>query len=199
MSVLESMTDAEKAKYRQLKRTEMLNHNRDFIKDIKIEDGDFNMKYPFTKNGQIVVSCFVNEFLKPKGYYFELIDNNLNPSDPERTIYRLPHTVDFKNKYEYDTGSKDYNPKYLVPLSQLPKVNRQSATILKENYIKQFDHMDESILDSFIAFEDEINQAKSIFDDVDAPCSDMTIRDYIAIHTGKPVSKKEWINDLVKN
>jgi len=32
----------------------------------------------------------------------------------------------------------------------------------------------------------------------DAPYSDMTIRDYIAIHTGKPVSNKGWLNELIK-
>jgi hypothetical protein len=32
----------------------------------------------------------------------------------------------------------------------------------------------------------------------DAPYSEMTIRDYLAIHTGKPVSTKSWLNELVK-
>jgi hypothetical protein len=32
----------------------------------------------------------------------------------------------------------------------------------------------------------------------DAPYSEMTIRDYIAIHTGKPVSSKGWLNELIK-
>jgi hypothetical protein len=33
----------------------------------------------------------------------------------------------------------------------------------------------------------------------DAPYSEMTIRDYYAIHTGKPVSAKYWLNELIKN
>ena len=33
----------------------------------------------------------------------------------------------------------------------------------------------------------------------DAPYSDMTIRDYYAIHTGRPVSVKPWLNELIKN
>jgi hypothetical protein len=33
----------------------------------------------------------------------------------------------------------------------------------------------------------------------DAPYSEMTIRDYFAIQTGKPVSAKGWLNDLIKN
>jgi len=27
----------------------------------------------------------------------------------------------------------------------------------------------------------------------------MTIRDYYAIHTGKPVSSKNWLNELIKS
>ena len=33
----------------------------------------------------------------------------------------------------------------------------------------------------------------------DAPYSEMTIRDYMAIQTGKPVSNKAWLNELVKS
>ena len=36
-------------------------------------------------------------------------------------------------------------------------------------------------------------------DTADAPYSEMTIRDYYAIHTGKPVSSKTWLNDLIKS
>lgn len=31
----------------------------------------------------------------------------------------------------------------------------------------------------------------------DLPYSEMTIRDYMAIHTGKPVSLKPWLNELL--
>ena len=40
--------------------------------------------------------------------------------------------------------------------------------------------------------------APAPMDDSDAPYSQMTIRDYYAIHTGKPVSGKTWLNDLIK-
>ena len=33
----------------------------------------------------------------------------------------------------------------------------------------------------------------------DAPYSEITIRDYYAIHTNRPVSAKGWLNDLIKN
>ena len=33
----------------------------------------------------------------------------------------------------------------------------------------------------------------------DAPASEMTIRDYYAIHSNKAVSAKGWLNDLIKS
>jgi hypothetical protein len=33
----------------------------------------------------------------------------------------------------------------------------------------------------------------------DAPYGEMTIRDFYAIHTGKPVSTKNWLNELIKS
>ena len=33
----------------------------------------------------------------------------------------------------------------------------------------------------------------------DAPYSEMTIRDFMAITTGKPVSAKTWLNELIKS
>jgi len=199
MSVLKSMTDDEKTVYRQIKLKEIQEYNKYFIDDIGINKSDFNMKTPFTHKGKVVVSLFVNEFEKPNGYYIELIDADLNPTDPDRTIYRLPYTEDYLKKYEKDEKKSSSKEKYLVPLSDFTKMNRQSATILKENYLNQFENKNVNMLDSYVAFEKEVNSTKAISNTIDAPVSDMTIRDYITIHTGKPVSLKKWINDLVKN
>jgi uncharacterized protein YjiS (DUF1127 family) len=195
-TILDSMTEVEKTAYRRLKLKEMQDFNQDFIDDIGISRGDFNMKYAFTKNGEIVVGIFENEFTRPKGFYFEIIDGNLNPSDRDRTIYRVPNNQYFKEEFELDERGK-----YLVPLSQLKKINRQSAVLLKDSLIRSEDNYGNRPTQSFqkqtpkpfLPFENEPKPVE------DAPYSDMTIRDYIAIHTGKPVSLKKWINDLVKN
>ena len=89
-SILDSMSEIEKTAYRKIKLKEMQDYNQDFIDDLGISRSDFNMKYAFTRNGEIVVGVFANEFLKPKGFYFEIIDSNLNPVDTTRTIYRIP-------------------------------------------------------------------------------------------------------------
>lgn len=196
-TVLDSMTDIEKTAYRKTKLKEMRDFNQDFINDLGIEREDFNMKYAFTRNGEIVVGIFENEFSKPKGFYFEIIDGNLNPSDRDRTIYRVPYNSDYKEEYEMDERGK-----FLVRLSELKKINRQSAALLKDNILRTEEQYSPKPIQvfqkqapkQFLPFE---NNSQPVVED--APYSEMTIRDYIAIHTGKPVSLKKWINDLVKN
>lgn len=189
-SILDSMTEVERTAYRKTKLEEMRDYNQDFIDDLGISRADFNMKYAFTRNGEIVVGVFANEFLKPKGFYFEIIDSSLNPTDINRTIYRIPFNEFYEDEYEIDERNK-----YLVPLSQLKKMNRQSAALMKDNLINK--PADEEIVPKvskpYLPFEKNEPVKKE-----DALYSEMTIRDYIAIHTGKPVSLKSWINDLVK-
>jgi hypothetical protein len=123
----------------------------------------------------------------------EIIDSNLNPADIHRTVYRLAHNRFFEDEYQIDEKNK-----YLVPLNQLKKINRQSAALMKNNLISEkpatkSTNYDETVTKSYLPFEK--NQPKK---EEDAPYSELTIRDFIAIHTGKPVSLKSWINDLVK-
>jgi hypothetical protein len=187
------MTDEEKKAYRQIKLKEIQEYNQDLINDLGISKSDFNMKKAFTKNGTIVVGMFENEFKRPKGFYFELIDSNIEPEDPARTVYRLSPTEFYADEYEMDEYGK-----YLVPVEQLRIVNRQSAAISKNSASSSSDRIlkdDVSIRTTKapLPFAPSGNLKVD-----DAPFSEMTIRDYVAIHTGKPVSTKSWLNELVK-
>ncbi len=193
MSILDNMTDEEKKAYRQIKLKEIQEYNQDLINDLGISKSDFNMKKAFTKNGTIVVGMFENEFKRPKGFYFELIDSNIEPEDPARTVYRLSPTEFYADEYEMDEYGK-----YLVPVEQLRIVNRQSAAISKNSASSSSDRIlkdDVSIRTTKapLPFAPSGNLKVD-----DAPFSEMTIRDYVAIHTGKPVSTKSWLNELVK-
>lgn len=188
MGVLVGMDDDEKKAYRQKKLKEVIEYNKDLIKDLGISTSDFNMKRAFTRNGTVVVGFFEHEFKKPNGLYFELINGDIEPDDPQRTVYRLSPTEFYADEYETD----EYN-KYLVPLEQLRVVNRQSAVISKSSSFKSSDKVLNNVPLPFgnLAKNDTMKME-------DAPMSDMTIRDYLAIHTGKPVSTKSWLNELIK-
>ena len=217
MSILDTMTQAEKTAYRQKKLKEIQDYNADLINDLGIDKKDFNMKKAFTRNGVIVVGMFDSEFKKEKGYYFELIDSNLEPEDTDnRTVYRLaPSPSDFyTEEYEMDEFGK-----FLVPVEELRVVNRQSVAISKSSAVTSSDKVlnkekvsrvmpakqpftrnplpEFPVQQTTAAIEAAI--AKPLGPVIeDALYSEMTIRDYFAIHSGLPVSTKTWLNELVK-
>ena len=83
MSIMHSMSDEERMKYKAQKTKEMRDYNADLIADLGISPFDFNMKTQFyDEQARLVVGIFPSEFKKTKGFYFELIDSDLNPVDP---------------------------------------------------------------------------------------------------------------------
>lgn len=191
MSIMHSMTDEDRARYKAQKLKDMRDYNKSLIEDLGISPYDFNMKTQFyDEQRRLVVGIFPSEFKKTKGFYFELIDSDLNPSDPDRKVYRIPPSDSFEEEYELNSKGS-----YLVPIEELRVVNRSSVAISKYSAIS--DGPDDSIKSSSSQTRLNVPKAPALMED--APYSDMTIRDYFAIHTGKPVSTKTWLNDLIRN
>jgi hypothetical protein len=164
------------------------NYHQDLITDLGISKMDFNMKMPFyDPQGRMVVGIFASEFKKEKGFFFELITRSLDPADPERKVYRVPPSTSFDEEYELNEKGS-----YLVPLDELRVVNEQAVAISKASAVTSSDKM---LTKSFTP--EAVYKAPAPMED--APYSEMTIRDYFAIQTGKPVSAKGWLNDLIKN
>lgn len=194
MGILDKMTKEQQKVYRQVKLKEVQEYNKDLINDLGIAKSDFNMKKAFTRDGVVVIGMFDNEFRKEKGFFFELINSDLEPDDPNRTVYRLAPTEFYEDEYDIDEFGK-----FLVPVDELRIINRQSAAIAKGNSATSSDKYttQERMMFSSTPIPTAITTVKQPPVE-DAPYSDMTIRDYIAIHTGKPVSTKSWLNELVK-
>jgi hypothetical protein len=162
-------------------------HHESLIEDLGIPKTDFNMKMPFyDQNGRMVVGIFASEFKKEKGFFFELINRSLDPSDPERKVYRVAPSNSYEEEYELNEKGS-----YLVPLEELRVVHQQSVAISKSSAVTSSD--------TVLATKKPVEAYKAPALMEDAPYSDMTIRDYYAIHTGKPVSAKMWLNELIKN
>lgn len=156
---------------KRLKLEAIRDYHADLIQKLGIPRTDFNMKMPFhDKGGRIVVGIFQSEFKKEKGFFFELITRELEPSDPERKVYKIANNPFFADEYELNEKGS-----YLVPIEELQEIWRKPAEG-KRGPVQTYEAPDL----------------------IDAPYSDMTIRDYMAIHTGRPVSNKEWLNDLIK-
>jgi hypothetical protein len=164
-------------------------HHMDLIKDLEISPLDFNMKMPFYDDRKRqVIGIFASEFKKEKGFYFELVTRNLDPLDTERRVYRVPFNSAFDEEYELNEKGS-----YLVPLDELRVVNPAAVAISKGNAVASFD----KVFNSKTVAETPAKPQEQLSVKADSPYSEMTIRDFIAIHTGKPVSLKPWINELV--
>lgn len=189
MSILHTMEVEEKLKYKAAKLKEVRDYHTPLIQDLGISELDFNMKTQFRDDQKrLVVGIFPSEFKKTKGFYFELVDSDLNPADPSRKVYRVPPSSTFDEEYVLNAKGS-----YLVPLEELRVINPESAVISKylNNNDTKFRPTAKAVQ------ETNIQRAPATMED--APYSEMTIRDYYAIHSGKPVSAKAWLNELIKN
>lgn len=192
MSIMHSMSDADKTKYKADKLKEIRDFNSELIADLEISAYDFNMKTQFyDEQRRLVVGIFPSEFKKTKGFFFELIDSDLNAVDLDRKVYRVPPTSSFEEEYELNAKGS-----YLVPIEELKVVHRSSVAISKMAAFTGIDD-DQSVFKITQKAQEAIPKAPAPMED--APYSDMSIRDYYAIHTNRPVSAKGWLNELIKN
>jgi hypothetical protein len=179
--------DFDLKKWKKEKLDAIRNYHSELITDLGISPLDFNMKKAFfDSNGREVVGIFGSEFRKEKGFFFELITSDLDPIDPQRKVYRVPPSTCYEEEYEL-------NPKnsYNVPLEELRVVNPTSVAISKISAVTSSDKFNKENSSTFKNVSVNLQN--------DAPYNEMTIRDYYAIHTGKPVSLKSWLNDLIKS
>ena len=171
------------------------NHHIDLIRDLGVSPLDFNMKMPFyDEHKRYVVGIFASEFKREKGFYFELVTRALEPVHSDRKVYRVPPSTSFHEEYELNEKGS-----YLVPLEELRVVNRQAVAISSSSAVTSTD----KVFSSKPVAEEQSKPvetkpaAEQLAPKADAPYAEMTIRDYIAIHTGRPVSFKPWINELI--
>jgi len=122
---------------------------------------------------ELYVSFFPSELNKGDDIYTEFISRDYTPEDSNRTLWVLRYNPHWKEEYEPTQVNDLSTARYLVPVSELSKVNLPKK-------------------------EQEADPFRSLADFVDdCPFSQMTVRDFATIMTGKPVSYKTWLNKLI--
>jgi len=183
----------------RLVKNENLDRLREFnahlITDLGISRTDFKAKMPFFANGRRVVGVFESEFRQEKGLYFELTNQLNEPSDPDRTVYRVSPSMYFKEEYEQSMYHKD---SYLVPVEELQIVNRKSAAISKYNAVESSDRIFSAIKEKIKEDQTASKPPTESTSLADSMFSEMTVRDFAAIFYKKPVSNKAWLTELIK-
>jgi len=168
------------------KKTRMQNlveyHQKTF-KALGVDDPLFvpTMAYkPYTKT-ELHVSLFPSQLKKGQDIYTEFVNKEFEPETEERTLYKWKYNKYWEEEYDSVELENSSDRRYLIPVSELTPV-AALADIPDESTIISFDTFDE-IMDP----------------DEDCPVDRITLRDLAAIMLNKPVSRKKWLNQIIKS
>ncbi len=127
------------------------------------------MAYKPRDKNEVYISFFPSELKRVSDIYTEFVSRDYVSEDPNRSLWKWRYNPHWQEEYEPTEPNDLGNTRYLVPVSELIKISSvKPSTTLKPTSGSN-----------------------------DAPISDMTIRDFAAIMTGKPLSNKQWINQMM--
>jgi hypothetical protein len=130
---------------------------------------------PYGKN-DLHIAFFASEISKGEDVYTEFASKELVPEDPERKLYKWRFNPHFEEEYEKtDPNPTTGHVRYLVPVEELTIIKAPEKPANLDNL--------------------DLREIPDASDDL--PMDQMTIRDYAAVHSWKPVSRKKWLNDLI--
>jgi len=109
----------------------------------------------------------------PKNVYTEFISSEYIPEDAKRTLYKWIFNPHWRTEYDVIEATESIQERYMIPVSELRIV--QQAAELKEIKLPSLD-----------------------LGPTDEPFNMLTIRDLAAIMLKKPVSNKQWLNEIIK-
>ena len=104
--------------------------------------------------------------------YTEKVSKSFESEDDTRTLYKWKHNPDWATAYPTKPLIHGEGVMYLIPFTELKAIVEK-----KKDPVYDFGLTDP---------------------DMDLPIDQLTIRDLAAILTGKPVSLKQWLNEIVK-
>ena len=131
---------------------------------------------PYGKT-ELCIAFFASEINKGEDVYLEFTSKELVPEDPERRLYKWKFNPHFEEEYEKtEPNPTTGHVRYLVVVEEL--------TVIK--------HLAKEVEEVQLELKLDVPDPDS-----DQPFTQLTIRDYAAIHLNKPVSHKEWLNKII--
>lgn len=120
----------------------------------------------------LAMPLFPSELKENKDIYTEKVSKTFDSEDPDRILYKWKFNKDWETRYPTKQMVHGEGIMYLIPFSELEPIIET----------KKEPEYDFGLIDP----------------DEDPPISELTIRDLTAILTGKPVSLKPWLNQIVR-
>jgi hypothetical protein len=147
-------------------------HKKTFAK-LGIDNPFYSPKMAYIDRGEKVISFFPSEIEKGEDIYTEFVSRSYDSEDPTRTLYKWKYNPHYMSEYRIvEPASEMQTIRYIIPVDEL--------VVCKFN-------------------EDSLDEFDMPDPDQDLPIDQLTIRDLAAILTGKPVSMKKWLNEIVKS
>lgn len=154
-----------------------------------IDDPEFIPKCAYIPKGKSekYITFFPSELRKEKDIYTEFVSMQVEPEDPKRQLYKWKYNPFYDEEYEKIKNENSDDYRYLIPVKELIAIN-----------------MPERVFPDFKAASTKTGSKVTTIatlppEQEDAPLSDLTVRDLAAIMLKKPVSNKQWLNNLVKS
>lgn len=176
-----SISTTEKPEDKREKLKKLREFHQQTLTDIGVPEATFIPKMAYRPYGktEIHISFFLSEINKGDDVYVEFTSKELVPEDPERRLYKWRFNPHFEEEYDKtEPNSQTGHHRYLVPVDEL--------VLIPKNKTNETDKQEESSINF------EIPDPET-----DLPIDQLTIRDLTAILTGKPVSNKKWLNELI--
>jgi hypothetical protein len=127
-----------------------------------------------------VVSFFEQDFVKGKDIYTHFVSKAYESEDPQNRLWKWTYNPYYETEYKKsDPHHETGHIRYIIPVDELELVD---DAFIKSNSGKKL----------VFEIEDEIPNPNE-----DLPIDQMTIRDLAAIMLAKPVSRKEWLNQII--
>jgi hypothetical protein len=166
---------------RQEKTEELLQHHTWKFKMIQEENPLFIPKCAYIPKGMSEqhIGFFQSEVKKGMDIYTEFTSIDLDPEDPKRVLYKWRFNPHYEEEYAKTEPAANWHYRYLVPVSEIMKIEFEQETPTQNSLFPNFD----AIIDP----------------DQDAPLNNITLRDLAAIILQKPVSQKQWLNEIIKS
>jgi hypothetical protein len=175
---ISTTTPSNKPEERREKIKKLREHHMPTFERLGVPDAEYIPKlfyHPKDASGnpkeELFLSFFASEIAKlgKMDLYTEDADSDYTARDPERKLYKLRCNPHYEEEYE-KTDPSAGPLRYLVPAGELVEI--KADTEPEKPFV---------LPDS----------------DTDLPMDQMTIRDLAAILLKKPVSRKEWLNQII--
>ncbi len=163
---------------------EMKKFHQPTFDSLKVTNPFFICKLAYKAPGkdEHIVALFLSEINKGVDVYMEFGDSMYVPQDPERRLYLYRYNPHYETEYEMVNSGGIV--RYLVPVADLVHVKNNPPEEVAAPVVASPE------------IQNAFSSSAAAIDD-DLPLKDATVRDLLAVLQGKPVSKKDWLNQII--